>query len=521
LLALTALLAAGLGYEAWDASRSHRALARSSVREQAVFAATNFAREARDEVLFDLFEDGVEVVEDASGRDGDRRLTSDRIRQSVRSNRWPASEHARLYYRLRLPEGDFAWLGPEDADLVDWARTSSSELAARRSDDDVRVEFSPKREEVLVSDLSFPARDEAVVYGVAIAPAALGDAFDDAFRGERLLPEASTGGLPNDRMFVARVFGPDERLLYESSPDPTSDIVVRHPLTSELSEMTIQLGVRDEAIALLVSGGLPPSRLPFIVALLVLTSGLLGTAVWQLHREAELAELREDFVSSVSHELRTPLTQIRMFAEMLMLGRVRNEEERTRATEIIVDEATRLTHQVENVLMFSRGERHALRLDPVELDVGELAGEVVEAFAPLAESEGATIRVEAETDVWCFADPDATKQALLNILDNAVKYGPAGQVIEVGVVRDSRRVLLWVEDEGPGIPEGQRARIWDAYVRLDRDRASSIAGSGIGLAVARQVMEAQGGAARVERGRRSAGGARFVLDLPGADTAPV
>jgi signal transduction histidine kinase len=206
---------------------------------------------------------------------------------------------------------------------------------------------------------------------------------------------------------------------------------------------------------------------------------------------------------------------------MLMLGRVRNEEERTRATEIIVDEATRLTHQVENVLMFSRGERHALRLDPVELDAGELAGEVVEAFAPLAESEGATIRVEAEPDAWCIADPDATKQALLNILDNAVKYGPAGQVIEVGVVRDSRRVLLWVEDEGPGIPEGQRARIWDAYVRLDRDRASSIAGSGIGLAVARQVMEAQGGAVRVERGRRSAGGARFVLELPGAETAPV
>ena len=277
--------------------------------------------------------------------------------------------------------------------------------------------------------------------------------------------------------------------------------------------------MREEAVDQLVSGGVPQSRMPYIVALFLLTAGLLMTAVWQLRREAELADLREDFVSSVSHQLRTPLTQIRMFGETLMLGRVRNEAERERATEIIVDEANRLTHQVENVLLFSRGERDALNLNLVEADLGAVVESVTESFEPLARAAQAALERRIETGIECTMDVEATRQAVLNLLDNAVKYGPAGQVIEIGVRGTPGEpkgfATMWVEDEGPGVPPGQQDRVWDAYVRLDRDRASATAGSGIGLAVVRRVIEAQGGRVRVEAGDRGPGpGARFIIELP-------
>jgi signal transduction histidine kinase len=100
------------------------------------------------------------------------------------------------------------------------------------------------------------------------------------------------------------------------------------------------------------------------------------------------------------------------------------------------------------------------------------------------------------------------------VLDNAVKYGPPGQVVEVGVERSGAGgATVWVDDEGPGIPEPSRRAIWDPYVRLGRDRDSAVGGSGIGLAVVRQTVEACGGDTRVESGRRDRG-ARFVLDLP-------
>ena len=323
----------------------------------------------------------------------------------------------------------------------------------------------------------------------------------------------------NGDIFVARVRDPHGNVIYESSADPHSGTPVQHDLDESFGGMVLELGVRAEAIDQLVSGGVPQSRMPYIVALLVLTSGLLVTAVWQLRREAELADLREDFVSSVSHQLRTPLTQIRMFGETLMLGRVRNEAERSRATEIIVDEANRLTHQVENVLLFSRGERGALHLNPVEADLGALVESVSESFEPLALAADVTLERRIESGIVCVTDVEATRQAVLNLLDNAVKYGPTGQVIEIGVRRtpgaQNSSATVWVEDEGPGIPPGQQDRVWDAYVRLDRDRASATAGSGIGLAVAREVIEAQGGRVRVEAGGRTPNpGARFVIELP-------
>jgi len=262
-----------------------------------------------------------------------------------------------------------------------------------------------------------------------------------------------------------------------------------------------------------VIGGLPRSRLPLLVALFALTAGLIVIALFQLRREYDLSALRTDFVSGVSHELRTPLAQIRMFAETLMLGRVRSHEERERSLEIIDQEARRLTHLVENLLHFSRSERQSLRVAPVPLVLGPAIRAVLESFSPLADTRHVRLAMHLTDGLVARVDEGALRQMLLNLLDNAVKYGADGQTVTVGTERAlTDRVQLWVQDQGPGIPDSDRERIWDQFWRLERDRGSAVAGTGIGLSVVRELAALHRGRVWVETA--PGGGARFVIELP-------
>src|SRR5262249_30801699 len=158
----------------------------------------------------------------------------------------------------------------------------------------------------------------------------------------------------------------------------------------------------------------------------------------------------------VSHELRTPLAQIRWFAELLHMGKLRSEEERRRSASIIDQEARRLTYLVENVLDFSRGEKGSNRIAPEPLELSHEIDDVLELFTPLARSRKVNLRSEVEPDAVVRADRNALRQILLNLLDNAVKYGPAGQTITVGAEGAGERMRIWVEDQGPGIPHEDR-----------------------------------------------------------------
>src|SRR6266566_3428888 len=246
-----------------------------------------------------------------------------------------------------------------------------------------------------------------------------------------------------------------------------------------------------------------------------LTGGVIGTALVQLRRESQLTRLRSDFISGVSHELRTPLAQIRMFSETLTLGRVRSDEERRRSLAIIDQEARRLTHLVENLLHFSRSERQTAHITPEPTALGPLVQEVIDGFAPLAAARGATIAATVPDDLVVTADPGAVRQMLLNLLDNAVKYGPAGQEVRIGATRKNGVAKLWVDDGGPGIPRADRERVWERFWRLERDRESAVAGSGIGLAVVRELATLHHGRAWIDDEGPAAGtGTRVVIELP-------
>lgn len=246
-----------------------------------------------------------------------------------------------------------------------------------------------------------------------------------------------------------------------------------------------------------------------------LTLALFGIAVVQLRRQQELVRLRDDFVSGVSHELRTPLAQIRLFADLLESGRLGDPAQRAKSVRIINEESRRLTYLVENILHFSRGMRDASRLAPAPVDMGALVREVVDGFAPLAHHVEFATRVEP--GVVARIDRDTFRQVLLNLLDNAAKYGPRGGVVQVGMAVVGFNLRVWVKDGGPGVPREDRARIWEPYRRLDRGADAAVGGSGIGLAVVKDVVDLHGGRAWVEDA--PGGGARFIVEIPGATYA--
>ena len=186
---------------------------------------------------------------------------------------------------------------------------------------------------------------------------------------------------------------------------------------------TVEASIDPQISRQIVIGGLPRSRLPFFLGLLALNAGLIVTAILQLRREMALQQLRDEFVSSVSHELRTPLTQIRMFAETLLLDRIRSTEEHRRSLEIIDREARRLTQLVENVLQFSRMERKIDSLSREKRELAPLIQEIVEDFESGMNGSETQIELRLSFGLTANVDPDALRQIVINLLDNAVKYG--------------------------------------------------------------------------------------------------
>lgn len=260
----------------------------------------------------------------------------------------------------------------------------------------------------------------------------------------------------------------------------------------------------------------PQVILSLLFALLTLTLGLAAVMLYRLRREHEVQRQRSTFTSSVSHEMRTPLAQILLFAETLQLGRTRSDADRALATGAIVQEARRLMRLVDNVLRFARLEREpaALRQDVVSVDA--LVRETTAHFAPLAETSRVTLDVHVPEGADALADADALRQVLLNLLDNAVKYGPPEQCVRTRVTHDRDAVHVIVEDEGPGIAPADRERIWQPFERAE---TTSTGGSGLGLTIVRELTEAMSGRVRCEAVTADGRGARFIVTLPTARAA--
>jgi len=230
--------------------------------------------------------------------------------------------------------------------------------------------------------------------------------------------------------------------------------------------------------------------------------------------ERRLATLKSDFVANVSHELKTPLASVRMFGEMLLTGRVRNDDKRREYLQIIVGESERLTSLIDNVLDFAKVERGMEAYSFAEADLAEVVTRAVESQRYRAGRADIELRVVAEGPIPGRFDSRAIELAVVNLLDNAFKYAQDTPYVEVQVAQRERQVEVVVVDEGPGLDDTDVERIFERFERGRGGDVSKVRGSGIGLALVQHIARAHGGDAEVESPWTESGrGARFRMRL--------
>jgi two-component system phosphate regulon sensor histidine kinase PhoR len=251
--------------------------------------------------------------------------------------------------------------------------------------------------------------------------------------------------------------------------------------------------------------------LSFCVTLLV---GSILLVVW-LKREADLSQLQLDFLSKVSHEFKTPLTSIRMFTETLT-ERPLTDEQRQQCLAMLKRETDRLNTMILRLLDFGRMEAGKMEYHRQPEAVEAIVDDAVRAFEPIRIRSNVDVQVKlADRLPSILADREMLSQALLNLLQNAAKYGGTDKTIEVLGEAYNGHVALSVRDHGPGSPRKERRRIFDRFYRIDDRLSRKQEGSGLGLAIVRHVVQAHGGEVRVRN--QEQGGAEFSLLLPIAD----
>jgi two-component system phosphate regulon sensor histidine kinase PhoR len=250
---------------------------------------------------------------------------------------------------------------------------------------------------------------------------------------------------------------------------------------------------------------------------IVVIAGLIVILV-AAARERKLSNLKSDFVANVSHELKTPLSLVRMFGELLQSGRVENDDKRRQYLQIIVSESERLAALIENVLDFAKVERGKAAYQFDDGNVVEVVTRAVEACRLRADREGIALELECRGElptVWL--DERAIEIAVINLVDNALKYAPDGKRVVVSVWRLGDRVEIRVTDQGPGIPIEDRKRIFERFVRGKGALRKQVRGSGIGLALVKHIAEAHGGRTWVETADPA--GSTFVLSIKVGESA--
>lgn len=528
LLACTLVLATMLAYEAHEAAVSHRATAERALHDYAAVAAWELVAGVNDE-LQTTVGTALAPVTRARATTPYELLPAPTVLAATADGvlRCPSGgDSSRFYFRIDFRDGSLATAGANVSPAM--RRWLTDTIASH-----VRGVFQPDWNYAVILGRLANELPVAIAYSVKYAEhrapiAAYGirtcaDAVGPAMLGDvaarrALLPVSATGGARNDSILAITVRNPEGKVVFQMPPAGAvaSPYAADVPF-DQVGGLTVHAAIRPRAVELLALGALPESRVPILVGLLTLTAAMVVLAVLQLRREHELSRLRSDFISGVSHELRTPLSQILLFAETLNLGRVRTDDERHAATGVIVQEGRRLMHLVENILHFSRAERRMTRLGPEPIDLNHAVQEIIDDWMPLAASADVRLETQFAPDAFAIADRSALRQMVLNLLDNAVKYGRRAQTVTVGTSTRGDRVRLWIDDQGEGIPERDRERVWTSFYRLDRHANSAVAGSGIGLYVVRELARQHGGDSWIEDA--PGGGARVVIELNAAPRA--
>jgi len=325
-----------------------------------------------------------------------------------------------------------------------------------------------------------------------------------------LLRQAVDAFVSGDGNFVVGLTDPEGNVLVPP-PDVVPDSFT--PPSEETNGLTLRAYPADPVR--LMSEARSQNRIQTLL-LLALFVTALGGALWSwrsVTREAELAALKIDLVSRVSHELKTPLALIRMYGETLGMGRARDGEQAAEFGTIIARESERLTVLIQRILDFSRQQAGTLQYSAQPHDLGETLREVAYAYAPHLEEQGVLLVDELPTGIVVTCDKNGLESAIVNLLENARKYGRADhpeQEVELILRRQGDFAVIEVRDEGRGIPAGDRKRVFDGFYRASN--AGEVRGAGLGLGIVRHFARAHGG--EIEALPRQGPGTIMRLTLP-------
>ncbi|MHC4143337.1 MAG: ATP-binding protein [Planctomycetota bacterium] len=259
------------------------------------------------------------------------------------------------------------------------------------------------------------------------------------------------------------------------------------------------------------------SRRGIYLYMFVLLAGILifglTLTIRIVSHELELGKMKSDFVSTVSHEFKSPLTSIRQLAEMLQTGRVASDERRQRYYDVLLEQSERLSLLIDNILDFARMEEGKKEFEFEMVDIGPLLEEIVSTIQQQVRHEKFTVEAEIDAPLPSIqVDRAAITQAITNLIDNAIKYSAGAKKVLVRGFTENQYLIIAVHDFGVGIKPEEIDRVFERFYRGGDELTRTVKGSGLGLTLVKQIVEAHHGSVHVESepGR----GSTFSILLP-------
>jgi len=372
------------------------------------------------------------------------------------------------------------------------------------------------------------ASDETRELGEALntMTAGLSEAMSDLRRTaahlELILTQMAEGVLVVGDDEVVVLVNPEAGRLLDTDPDHAvgrllGEVVLQHELY-DLARRAARL--RTALSQDLVTSADPQKALAATAAPLRTARGTEGVVI-TLRDMSELRRLqmvRQEFVANASHELRTPVAAIRSLAEALDSGALRDPEAGSRFVERIVENTDNLGRLLDDMMTLSELDETPPFQPSVEpLNVAQTLATAAARLQPQAQARHIQVSVDAEPGLAVLCSEHHLLAALVNLMDNAVKFTPEGGRVDLRAVKENGRVRITVDDTGPGIPERARERVFERFYRVDRDRAKLAGGTGLGLSIVKHAIELNHG--RVWAEATESGGARLVVVLPAVPSA--
>jgi len=335
-----------------------------------------------------------------------------------------------------------------------------------------------------------------------------GDGFEAVVGGAELLRKLMSEAVPSG--FVTSASDAEGHPVM--GPLQAGEVATR--AASDAVPWTLQVSPGTSAI---LNSDVAPQ--PLLFSVMGVMAVVLGAGWYFIARargrELRVARLQNDFVAAVSHEFRSPLTSLAHVSELLAQNRMPSDAQRQQAYGVLVADTARLRELVEHLLDFGRFDSGEMSLRFERVGIDAMVKDIVDDARQRVAALGYTIEFSPSTDqAVAEVDRVALGRAIWNLIDNAVKYSPDCRTVWVAVEQHEGATAITVRDQGLGIPSGEQAGIFERFVRGEESKSRRIKGTGIGLALVRQIVDAHGG--QIELSSTVGEGSRFVVKLRAA-----